>query len=120
LRVAQAPGDTRKIGKLMYYKSGRVTLRYADGTTADVTVGADCKSFQQLVCVSANPAGLGDKAGRKGRSEDDGDEEEGEEDSNKCEEFNAAIRSRLVCIPSLSSLLPNRTAAPLVKKQERL
>lgn len=120
LRVVHAPGETHKAGKLMFYRSGRVVLRYGDGSTADVTVGAACRNVLQLLCVSSKAKdGEGVEPNGAGRMEDEvNDDEDDEDDDNMCEEFNASVRSRLVCIPSLESLVPTRHAVSVVKKQD--
>lgn len=126
LRVVNAPGEIKRIGKLYFYKSGRVLLKYEDGSSADVTVGAACKNVQQLVCVSTKPkdaaaASAGAKAEDVEDKMDEGDDganEDDEDDDNVCEELNASIRSRLVCIPTLDTLISTKNKLPAVKKQD--
>jgi RNA polymerase III RPC4 len=85
IRRVGVPGEVERIGKLRLYRSGKVELVFRDGTTYGVTAGASCKTNQQLVVLKV-----------------------GDTDTEKsCEELANALTSRLVCAPSLESLVSN-------------
>jgi hypothetical protein len=86
IRQVGTPGAIEKIGRFRLYRSGRAELVFNDGSTYDVSSGVSCKTNQQLVALNF---------GGNNRME------------NSCEEIANALTSRLVCTPSLESLVSN-------------
>lgn len=75
LRKVGEPGSVRSLGKLRFYKSGRVEIVMERGGTMDLSPGIEPKSCLQVVLIDSS--------------------------KNTCEELESAVKSRLVATPNL-------------------